>query len=175
MSRLIKIRLADSPFWFFGDIKLASGNPESNYLDFDSLSEINQKILISSANHLEIKLFDIDNKRIKNINEFNNYTSHDLKFEEDEYEDDYLPEIKCITVSDTQEEPNTLVLSEEDIENAKILLDNKFNVIKKTIENLSLTDKNLLLVQALIYAEEENKARKQIISCLEKKLMEFTV
>lgn len=174
MSRLIKIRLADSPFWFFGDIKLTSNNLESNYLDFDSLSEVNQKIIINSANYLEVKLFDVENKRIKNIEEFNNYSFSDFKFDnEEEYEEDNLPEIKCITVSDVEKESNTPVLSEEDIENAKILLDNKFGVIKKTIETLSLSDKNLLLVQAMIYVEEDNKARKQIISCLEKKLMEF--
>jgi hypothetical protein len=175
MSRLVKIRLGDVPFWFLNDkIKLTSDNAESNYLDFDALNDFEQTILLNSVRYLEIRLFDLEGKRIKEMKELKNYTVAVEEIDEDgtSYED-FLPEINCITVSDCQEEENKSVLSEEDIENAKILLGNKLNTIKKTIEALDNSDKNALLIQAMLHVEEEEKNRKQIISCLETKLKEF--
>lgn len=172
MSRLIKVRLADASFWFFGDkIKLTSDNLESSYIDFDSLSETAQSILLDSVKYLEVKLFDSEGKRIKDINELKTYDV--LPEEIDEYEDDDLPEINCITISEQEEEKEESILSEEDMENAKILLGNKLNTIKRTIESLVNSDKNALLVQAMLSIEEDTKNRKQIISCLETKLKDF--
>jgi hypothetical protein len=172
MSRLIKVRLADASFWFFGDkIKLTSDNLESSYIDFDALDDTARSILLDSVKYLEIKLFDSEGRRIKDISELKTYDV--LPEEIDEYDDDDVPEINCITVSEQEEEKEELILSEEDMENAKILLGNKLNTVKRTIESLVNSDKNVMLMQVMLGIEEDTKNRKQIISCLETKLKEF--
>jgi hypothetical protein len=166
MSRLIKIRLGDVPFWFLNDkIKLSYDESESSYFDIDQLEDEHKRALINSLRVLEVKAFDIEGQRIADIDSFSNYTKA-IEFFSDDDDDDEFPEILCVTVSENEEKESVVLPSEEDMENAKILLENKLGVIKNIIANTSSS----VLLRAILDVEEQGKKRKQIISMLEEKL-----
>jgi hypothetical protein len=166
MSRLIKLRLGNAPFWFLGsNLRLDFSNNETKYLDFDALNETQRQAINVSSKLLEIKVFDIENNRIRDLDTLSNHTKT-VEFLYDDVEDNDFPEISCVTVSEQEKEEKLVLPSNEDEENAKILLSNKLGVIKKTIENID----DPVLLRAMLDAEEQGKQRKQIISMLEEKL-----
>ena len=90
---VFRIMLAEVPFWFLGEnIILNTDNKISDFINIESLSDNDIKIINKAANMLEIKLFDAEGKRIKNTNEIS-YHKGDLSVNtEDIIEDEsFIP------------------------------------------------------------------------------------
>lgn len=176
--RLIKIRLADCPFWFLGKlVSLTRQNPTSDFVDLDVLEEEDRKIINRSIQLCEIKVFDPENQRIKDINDAC-YIKGELAINIGDIEDDEsdsIPEVFSVTVEDNDEEDDKEDMgpTEADYENAKLLLSKNGNTVKKAVKEIANTPDGLSLLHALLETERANKNRLGIVGTIEKRIMEF--
>jgi len=175
--RLVKIRLADCPFWFLGKtVNLTKNKPVSDFINIDSLSDENKKIINHSASRGEIRIFDPDNNKLKNLDsailisgEFS-VDIEDIKYDES----DTIPEVFSMTVEDdAPDEDEVQVPDENDYENAELLLSKNGNTVKKTIKQLPTTEEGLMLLHACLETEKSDRNRAGIISTIEQRIMEF--
>jgi ABC-type transport system substrate-binding protein len=182
--KLIQIRLRKSvPFWFIGNlITLNQENEVSDFISIDSLNDDIRKVIDLSIYRQEINVFDYDGNIVKKLDD-TKYISGQFSVSTDDVsgndeENDLLPEMISVTMDEQEteekqvEEKRPVEPGEEDIENAKILLEQNGNTVKKTIKNITRTDDNLLLLRACLNEEQLNKNRKGIISTIKKILSE---
>lgn len=118
-------------------------------------------------------LYDYEGNRVyeslSNLNViYGNYVSED----DIDEEEDMIPEVISVTVDNDDKEEIDLEVSEEDIENARILLSRHWSTIKKTILSFEKTSNNLKIIHAALEIELEDKKRKGVISALQEVLME---
>jgi hypothetical protein len=174
--RLVKIKLADSTFWFLGDlVRLTLNDPMSDFINVDSLPFEDRTIINNSAGRGEIRIFDPEKRRLKSIDEAD-YISGEFAVNVDDIEDDetdVIPEVFSITVDndDGEEEANP---TEVDFDNARFLLAKNGNTVRKTIREVSLATQGVLLLRACLQVELDNKNREGIVSLIKNRLNEVS-
>lgn len=170
--RLVKISLGkDTPFWFLGGIQLTEKNKETGLIDVDILTEEDKRTINASARTGSIRLWDITNQRIPSIdNEVLTKTTYPIDTEDlDSEEIDLIPEIATVTISETpiqQFAIEDLSPSEEDVKDAKILIERNGNTIKKIVLSMEPKKKNLRILVAAEELEQKGKNRSGILSSL---------
>lgn len=172
--RLVKIKLVDGPFWFLGKlINLTKVNPLSDFVNVDSLPDEEKAIINKSASRGEIRIYDSESKRLKNLNDAGLYSGEYAVNIEDikDDESDAIPEVFSVTVSNNDEEEDQGP-TQADYENASILLSKNGNTVKKIIKEVPKTTEGLLLLHACFNTEKINKNRAGIISTIEQCIME---
>jgi hypothetical protein len=174
--RLVKFKLADSPFWFLGKVSLSQQNKSTELIDIDSFSDQDKKAIENSIRQFQIKVFDFEGNRIKTIKDIG-YINGELNVNLEDInknEQDLMPEIVSITIDDNEEDDEEEIFPEdptpEDLENAKILLSKNGNTVKKAIKQMN----NLLMLYACLTVENVGKNRNGIIDLLGKKIKELT-
>jgi len=174
--RLVRLKLRGGcPFWNLSPIKLTQENPISPMINIDLLSEPQVELINKSYKYGEIAILGQDgivvagNLHTVNIVE-GNYVSND-DVEEDL---DTIPEIVSITIGEDGEcekleeefvEPEGP--TDEDFDEAKILLNRNGNTAMKVIRTLEQSDKNLMLLHACLVVENENKSRSGVVHTIQ--------
>lgn len=166
--RLIKVCLSDSvPFWFFNEeIRLNPNSRVSNLFNLDKLNNDDKERLNADISRGIVKAFDKDGTRIIDINKHNivgGGISSDIA-EDIEIEEDEMPEIISVTCSDdSEEEDEEIKVTEEDREEANIILAQNGNTARKTIYSFKVGDNNIGIIIACLEIESEDRNRKGII------------
>jgi len=174
--RLVKIVLSpETPFWFLGPINLTEKKKESDYIDIDSLTNDDRKVINASALARSIRLLDVTGQRIHSTDEcVLSKTAFSVDTSDIEEEEIPLPEIATVTVSDTPDPPALPVSlegpTESDVKDAKILIERKGNTIKKIIKGMGPSKKNTLVLMAAEELEQTGKNREGILSCIRETL-----
>lgn len=178
--RLVQIQLRPSvPFWFIGTVlRLNQENKTSDFFDVDTLEDGIKKIINQSINRQEIFAFDYNGTKIHSLDDAKYISgNHAVSIDDvDDEEDGLIPEIVSVTVGGEEEEEEEDILlaepGEDHIENAKILLEQNGNTVKRMIKNMTITDDNILMLKACLRQETSNRNRRSIVSAIEKILME---
>ena len=175
--RLVKFKLADSPFWFLDNlIRLNQVHKMSDFVNIDSLSDEQKVIVNKSIASGAIKAFDPESNRVKNIND-TSYVNGELAIsleDIEEDESDTVPEVFSMTVSnDEEEEEEEEGPTDTDFDNAQLLLDKNGNTVKKALKAIPKTNEGLLLLHACLGLEKSGKNRLGIVSTIEQRIMEF--
>jgi len=178
--KLFKVKLGDSPFWFLNNIiNLTMNDTVSGLLDIESLSFEEIETINKSASRIEIKIFDSENNRVKNLNELGYFNGNFSVNTEDVKEDEssLMPEVFSVTIDNDEDEEDELeednTPSESDIENAKIFLSKNGNTIKKTIKQMKASNEQLVFLHACLMIEEEKLNRSGVIQTIQNKIAEF--
>jgi len=173
--KVVQLRLRPPTlFWGLGSIFLQKEkNETSPWINIEKLSDPQKAVINRSVAAEEIMLYDYEGNRVyeslSNLNViYGNYVSED----DIDEEEDMIPEVISVTVDNDDKEEIDLELSEEDIENARILLSKHWSTIKKTILSFEKTTSNLRIIHAALEIELEDKKRKGVISALQEVLME---
>jgi len=173
--RLVRIKLLESPFWFLSKaVKLDLLNPTSDFINIDSLSQEYIDIINRSVNASEIKIFDGEGARIRDIKSVS-FVSGDLAVSTEDVEEDetdYLPEMVSVTSSDEEEEEEDSEPSDADFDAAKLLLNKNGNVVKKVLKELH-GDEGLMILHACLLQEESDKNRPGVINSIEEAIGGF--
>ena len=175
--RLVKIKLADCPFWFLGKlVSLTQQHPVSDFINVDSLLDEDKLIINRSVGRGEVRIYDFESRRMKDLNEIvlvNGEYAVDI---EDIKEDqsNAMPEVFSMTVEDEteQEEDEYQGPTETDYQNAQLLLNKNGNTVRKTIKEIPKTDEGLLLLHACLDTEKTGRNRVGIVTVIEQCIME---
>ena len=174
--RLVKIQLADSPFWFLGKlVNLTQENRMSDFLNVDSLPDEEKTIINKSARIGEIRIYDPENRRLKTIDE-SDYISGEYAVDIDDIKDDEsdtVPEVFSVTVNNDKDEDEDKNPTKADYEEAQILLNKNGNTVKKIIKQIPKTTDGLLLLHACLETEKANQSRAGVVNTIEKCIVEF--
>lgn len=170
---IVKLEISkDNQFWFLKNIKLVRGSCDSAYIEIASLSDEDKRIIDKSSQFMEIKLFDTFGNRVRKIDDIkivNCEGNVDLSDIED-YEEDLIPKMICVTDEEVKEKKTLRTSSELDINNAKILVSRNANVIKKIVNSNSIENEDhLVLIKTALDIELKNRNRKNVVEIL----MEF--
>ena len=175
--KLVKLRLADSPFWFLGNnISLTRQNPTSDFLNIDALQHEEVQIINMAIRKGEIKVFDPENIRLNTV-EAAKVISGELSVDINDIEDDEsdsMPEVFSVTIDENiEDETKESGPEAEDYREAEIILSKNGNTVKKIIKNIPNTTEGLVLLHASLEVEKQNKNRIGIVSAIEQRIMEF--
>jgi len=170
--KLFKIKLVGNTFWFLDNIvSLNPNNKTSKFISVDSLSVENIEAIDKSAHMLEIKLFDFKDNRVYKLSELGYFNgdfsidTNDIK----EDESDLMPELFSMTIENKEEEEEVQDIepSEDDITNAKILLNKNGNTVKKTISQI---DMDLKFLYACLEVEQNKLNRSGVIKAIDEQI-----
>ena len=179
--RLVKFRLADSPFWFLGNsIKLNQEHKVSEFINADSLSAEDIAIINKSIAIGQIRAYDPESRRLKNIEDAG-FIAGEFAVNIEDIEDDEsdtIPEVFSMTISNEEDDEDEEDEEDEgptevDFDNAALLLNKNGNTVRKTIRSIPRTDEGLLLLHACLETEESGKNRAGIINIIKQSIMEF--
>ena len=180
--KLVQIQIRPSvPFWFIQDmVRLNQNNRISEFINVDSLNDEIKKIINLAIYRQEINLLDYNGIKLKSINDVS-YVLGDCAITTEDVNDDseknLIPELISVTTNDEEEKPEkekvSMEPSHKHIENAKILLEQNGNTIKKMVKNMKKTNDNLILLSTCLDIENSNKNRKGVIVAIQEAMMEY--
>ena len=178
--KFVQLRLREPTlFWNMGSIALQKSRKErSQLIDIEHLTSRQAAIINRSVVAEEIFLYDHEGCKINgtliNVNVINGNVVSAADIEDIEEEKDVMPEVVSVTVDNEDVvDDEELEVTEEDRENAAILLQSHWSTVKKTVQNLEKTDDNLKLIHAALEVEMTGKNRNGIVNALQDALVEF--
>lgn len=176
--RLVKVCLGQNEtFWFLDKIRLTPTSRVSNLFDIDRLSREDFNALNKSIQHRRVKAFDKDGVRLNNLGEHNILGGElpDAILEDTEVEEEDIPQVISVTCENDEEseEAQEIVVSDGDFAEAKVILKNNGNTVRKTIMNFALSAETVGIIQACLELEAENKVRKGVMKAATEKLEEY--
>jgi len=177
--RLVRLKLRGCPFWNLPPIKLNEKNSVSPVLNVDLLSDVQREVIDKSDAVGDIMILSPDGARIHGgLGHVNIIDGSDCVSMADIEEDDMIPEIVSVTVSEQAEEEMEEVIeqTEEDQEKlvnaALIMLNRNGNTIKKMVAAMEKTDENLALLHACLVTENAGKAREGVLFAIQQAISE---
>lgn len=176
--RLVRLKLRGScPLWMLPPISLHKKQLVSPLLNIDKLTNRQKKIINDSIDRKDILLLDADSIPILgNLDDIGITISNKVSTEDvTSADDEFIPEIISVTEDDDCEEECEAepAITEEIIEEVKVLLDRHHNTIKKVLRGLEDNDYNRLFLQACIDVESNDKARQTVLSAIQQKISEL--
>jgi rhodanese-related sulfurtransferase len=160
-------------FWFLDNqIRLDRSNQVSDFLNVEDLDEDTIEVVNKSISLNEISAYDADGNPVLNVKNINRISGeHNVDIEDVREPDNFeIPEIVSITVDDDkeeQEDKEDVVVTEELIKEANILLGKNGNTVRKAIRNMPQDNEHRVLLYACYEAEMLGRSRKGIIKDIE--------
>jgi hypothetical protein len=179
--RLVRLKLRGCPFWNMPPIRLNEENNVSPLLDIDKLTENQREVIDKSDAIGDIMILAADGTRIHGgLEHVNIIDGSDCISVADIEEEEIMPDIVSVTVSEdepeeVEEPPQTEPTEEEKMKmanEARILLNRNGNTIKKMIASMEKTDSNLMLLHVCLTAESNGKAREGVLFAIQQAISE---
>lgn len=166
--RFVKLELWRTPFWILPPITLNRENKISPLLDIDKLSEDQQEVINNSIEREYIRLLNENNERIYgDLYTIDVIRNVDVTLDGPDDNESLAPEIISVTCDEDDEEEYDdleLVVTDEDIENAKRILSKNGNTVSKIVRNMPVNTKRLIpLLTACFDVEKDNKNRRSVL------------